>query len=151
MNSEKPAAIVWLKTAFFGTLILLVALLLISIKVDDLFFLSVLFLSFSSIFHFWLALVWSLPQFVLTILTLEQIYKMNISVKQKIYWTTLATFIYSILTAASFNYPSSFLLFFFWTNTDIFTTILFLSPYIGVSVIIMYYEATIFYNQDKIP
>lgn len=136
MTAFECATITWFTTALFGTLIFS---LLCLIAIPFIFIL------------FFIALLWSIPQFILTIFTLNWMYKLNIRMRQKIYWITLATFIYSILTAASFHYPSSFLLFFFWTNIDIFTTILFLSPYIGVSAVIMYYEATTFFQQDKIP
>ena len=143
MTAFECTKTLWIETAFFGTLILSILFIWLIVVMPEL--IPFIFIGFI------ITLLWSLPQFILTVFTLEQIRKMNISVKQKIYWTTLATFVYSVLTAASFNYPIFSTLKTMDINSNMLLTILFLTPYIGVSAIIMYHESTIFYNQDKIP
>jgi hypothetical protein len=151
MNSIETAGMAWIKTAFFGTILLFILLLLSPIPTDNYFIryedLSVLIFPISFLIFiicFCLTIAWSGVQFVLTIYTLEYIRFLNKSIRHKTTLIATLTFLFSLLTAASF----SLLIHNSYISTLVCIGVL---PYIPTSVIIMYREATIFYNQDKIP
>jgi hypothetical protein len=90
------------------------------------------------------SLAGSLPQFMLISFTLKYILSSNEEIETKIELTSGLTFFYSILTATICNLlvTGSFL------PSPVF---MILSPYIILSALFIDQEATIFYNQDKIP
>lgn len=150
MTAFECAKTVWLKTILFGTVFPFIISTLNAIihsSLKSLVLGAIPFIINAII----VAFIWSLPQFLLTVFTLEWIFKMEFSVETKTNLTALATLIYSFFTVSSFINIVRSELRYFDIQTNVSTITLFFMCYIVISAIIMHYEATTFFQQDKIP
>ena len=150
MNSIETAGMAWIKTAFFGTVVLLLASalnfilnynILNSNKSISILVIPFLFLIF--VFCFLFSLAWSIAQLIATVYLLKYIYYLNIEIQTQINLTVVITLFFSVLTASfvSLLYYNSLIFSFVSIGT---------LPYIPTSSIIMYREATIFFKQNQI-